>query len=144
VILTTSPGRIEMSAESGGGHQKPQIAQTVCWPAEDYQRDLASGEVLLVGNILVDGNEDIEADSLRSLQETAVLQSSQSREASGLAVVAGKQKSQALVNALIDQEAHQPRASSNCLASSKASNARARETVGNPLRKSSSVSPPPK
>ena len=83
-------------------HQWLQIAQAVGWSAENHQRDPPSGKILLIGNVLIDGDQDIETSSFGSLQEEPILQSRQISEASRLAVVAEEQKPQALVDALID------------------------------------------
>ena len=72
----------------------------------------------------------------------AGLQTRQIGETRGLAFVPGKQKTQPLIDAFIDQKLHEARASRSLRASPSASKATLRGTVGNPARKSSRVSPP--
>ena len=91
---------------------------------------------------MVDGDQNIETGRLGRVEETAILQSGEFGEAGGMAIVSRKQKAQMLVDTVVEQEANQARASRSCLASSRASTAKVRETVGNPDRKSSRVSPP--
>ncbi len=57
-------------------------------------------------------------------------------------VVTGEQISQAFINAFVDEQFHQIRVSTSSLASCKTFIATSRLTVGNPMRKSSNVSPP--
>jgi hypothetical protein len=56
----------------------------------------------LIRNVLIDGDQDIETSGFGGLQEYPILQSRQIGEARRLAVVAGEQNPQALVDALID------------------------------------------
>jgi len=85
---------------------------------------------------------EVEAGRFRRLQKAPIRESRQTGETSRLAVVAGEQKPQTFVDTLVDQQPHQTRVSRSSLASSRVSKAGARETVGSPSRKSSSVSPP--
>jgi hypothetical protein len=74
----------------------------VGWSAENHQGDPPSGEILLIRNALIDGDQDIETTGFGSLQNEPIFQSRQIGEASRLAVVAREQRPQALVDALID------------------------------------------
>ena len=74
-------------------------------------------------------------------QQASVLKTRQIGETRGLAFVPRKQKTQPLIDAFIDQKLHEARASKSFRASPRASKARPRETVGNPMTKSSRVSP---
>jgi hypothetical protein len=82
---------------------------------------MASGEHFAANARCAD--QDIETNSFGCFQEPSILQSRQISEASGLALVTGKQKPQPLVHALVNQQPHQTRASRSCLASSRASTA---------------------
>ena len=79
---------------------------------------------------------------LPQLPEESILQSCQVSEAGGLTIVAREQQADPFVDTFIDQQLHEARASRSFRASSSASRATARETVGNPNRKSSRLSPP--
>src|SRR5579864_5211645 len=127
-----------------GRYDRLQILQAVSGSAENQHSNVPTGHTLLIWDAPIDCYEDIESSGFSGFEQISVLQSRQIGKAGCLAVIAWELKPKALVNALVDHEPHQARASSNSLASSSASTARARETVGNPSRKSSSVSPPSK
>jgi hypothetical protein len=97
---------------------------------------------LLKGKALVYGDDHLEPGGFGGGQEISVLETSKFYVPRSLAIVIGKEMPQTLINALVDEESHQTRASKSCFASSNARRAASRETVGNPVRKSSRVSPP--
>jgi hypothetical protein len=103
-ILTTSPRPIERNAEMTAGTSGAKSRRRFVGPQRDHHR--SAGEVLLIGNALVNGNENVEASRLGSIKESAVLQPRQIGETGRLAVVVWKQKPEVLVNALIDQKPH--------------------------------------
>ena len=60
----------------------------------------------MIGNILIDGDQNIEASRFGGLQQSSILKSRQTGEANGLAVMAGKAKPQTLVDAFVNQQPH--------------------------------------
>ena len=59
----------------GRGNQMQQIAQSICRCAKDQDRELPPGQVLLLGNVLVNRDKDIQAICFGSIQELTVVQS---------------------------------------------------------------------
>jgi hypothetical protein len=141
-ILTTSPRPIEPIAAIAAGANSAKSRRTVGWSTENHQGNLPPAQVLLIRNVLVHGNQNIKAGFFGSLQGAPVFQARKIGETGGFALVAREQKPQSLVNAFVDQNPHDARASKSFLASASASKSRARETVGKPCKKSSKVSPP--
>src|SRR5664279_3034503 len=105
------------------GRQQRQIAKTVGWSTENHQGNLPPAQVLLIRNVLVHGNQNIKAGFFGSLQEAPVFQARKIGETGGFALVAREQKPQSLVNAFVDQNPHDARASKSFLASASASKA---------------------
>ena len=56
----------------------------------------------MLQNVLIDGDENVETSGFGGVQEAPILQSRQIGEAGGLAVVAGEQEPQTLIDALVD------------------------------------------
>jgi hypothetical protein len=87
---------------SCGRHQGLQVVQPVRWPAENYQRDPPRREILLIGNTLIDGDENIKSGGFGGVQKAAILQSGEFGKPGRLAVVAWKKKPDALVNTFVN------------------------------------------
>jgi len=85
-----SPNRSDR--REGRWRKKGKISQPVGWSTQDYQGNPSSAQVLLVRNVLIDGNQNVETGFLSSFQETPILQTSQFGEAGGLTIVAREQK----------------------------------------------------
>jgi hypothetical protein len=92
--------RLERRKHSG--YEWLQIAKAIRESTENDDGDVPEPQVLLIRNTPVDSNKNVETGAFGRVEQTTVLQARQFGEAGGLAVVAGKQKAHALVNALID------------------------------------------
>ena len=91
------------------------------------------------------GEKNIKLRGFRGRKKLAIPRSSQSGVTGCLAIMTGQGVPESLIDTLVDQNARsQGRASKRSFASSSAATADSRETVGNPSRKFSSVSPPSK
>ena len=92
--FTTSPAPIEPIAEIAAGTKSARSRKRLVWPTENHQCNLPSAQVLLIRNVLVDGDQNIKTGVFGSIQETPVLQTRQIGEVGGVAIVAGEQKAQ--------------------------------------------------
>src|SRR5271167_2858324 len=99
-------------------------------------------EGLLVGDALIDGQQNVESSSFGGREEVAILESREAGVTGRLAVVTGRKFRRRSSMHSSMRTRIQGRASNRCFASSNAARASSRETVGNPVRNSSRDSPP--
>jgi hypothetical protein len=66
-------------AQSGKspGYEHFQVPQPVCGSAENQQGNFPAAYILLIGNTLIDGYEDIESSCFGGFEQISILQSCQ-------------------------------------------------------------------
>ncbi|MDQ1406954.1 MAG: hypothetical protein QOG55_2583 [Acidobacteriaceae bacterium] len=95
-----------------------------------------------LGGTLIDRKEKVEFGRLRRCEKLAIFQSGQPDVTNCLAIVLGQRVQETFIDNSSIRTRIYERASKSCFAPSRAATANSCETVGNPSRNSSSVSPP--
>lgn len=93
--------------------QKLQVRKAVGGGAQNEDRNPSTVEILLVGDLLVGGDQDLEIGNFSRSKQSTILETWQLRVRRRLAAVFSEREPQLLVNALIQEDFHQANGTSN-------------------------------
>lgn len=100
------PGTNRLEARETSGGEWQQVFQAIRLRAENHDGDLAGGQILLIFDALIHGEEDVEFGRFRCFEEVAIFQPGESGVPNCLALVTWERVSETLVDTLVDQDEH--------------------------------------
>ncbi|MFI5097332.1 MAG: hypothetical protein ACHQT6_05090 [Candidatus Acidiferrales bacterium] len=85
---------------------RQQVFQTVRLCTKNDDCDVSAGEVLLIFDALIHGEEDVKSGCFRCRKKVAIFQTCQTSVTGSLAIVTAQGVPESLIDTFVDQNAH--------------------------------------